>query len=407
MFFIASSSSCTSSIANLGSPKPEKRQANSPLPPTPAVSPDIYSRVDQAHPHENSTHVSRNLEDMYAKVHKHKKRNEDDPNDTTTHEIPPYHKIHLDNRHSWSSNDEHRPELPDSSDSDADTKRRETDEHCYETLSKSAKKLSPKKCDISDIGYEEIRQRKTDNATPKLDISELGYEQIRDRNNLISEINISGPESFISNDPNYEQLSHSRISSDVDPNYEILRPQGTEGYLQNNKSTLTTKDYQPNCIDGYSVVNKVRNAKPGYEKVNNQCVEEPNYESMPSGSENYATVHQKSTESESDPNYESVKYLDVAMNEPPYERLENNSDLSEYEQISSKNSHSTPDYERIKDVASKSSDISEDRTISDNGKFSNGTDDEDRRSADCLRTDTPNVEEIIQKNTDEHMYFQV
>lgn len=32
---IASSSSCTSSVGNLGSPKPEKRQANSPLPPTP------------------------------------------------------------------------------------------------------------------------------------------------------------------------------------------------------------------------------------------------------------------------------------------------------------------------------------------------------------------------------------
>lgn len=33
--FVASSSSCTSSVGNLGSPKPEKRQANSPLPPTP------------------------------------------------------------------------------------------------------------------------------------------------------------------------------------------------------------------------------------------------------------------------------------------------------------------------------------------------------------------------------------
>lgn len=39
---IASSSSCTSSVGNLGSPKPEKRQANSPLPPTP----------------KNSTHLS-------------------------------------------------------------------------------------------------------------------------------------------------------------------------------------------------------------------------------------------------------------------------------------------------------------------------------------------------------------
>lgn len=35
IIFVASSSSCTSSVGNLGSPKPEKRQANSPLPPTP------------------------------------------------------------------------------------------------------------------------------------------------------------------------------------------------------------------------------------------------------------------------------------------------------------------------------------------------------------------------------------
>lgn len=34
----ASSSSVTSSVGNLGSPKPEKRQANSPLPPTPKTS---------------------------------------------------------------------------------------------------------------------------------------------------------------------------------------------------------------------------------------------------------------------------------------------------------------------------------------------------------------------------------
>lgn len=34
----ASSSSCTSSVGNLGSPKPEKRQANSPLPPTPKTA---------------------------------------------------------------------------------------------------------------------------------------------------------------------------------------------------------------------------------------------------------------------------------------------------------------------------------------------------------------------------------
>lgn len=39
----ASSSSCTSSVGNLGSPKPEKRQANSPLPPTPKTTQQFQS----------------------------------------------------------------------------------------------------------------------------------------------------------------------------------------------------------------------------------------------------------------------------------------------------------------------------------------------------------------------------
>ena len=51
---LASSSSAASSVANLGSPKPEKRPANSPLPPPPA---------NLASPEGGCS-----LEDMYAKV---------------------------------------------------------------------------------------------------------------------------------------------------------------------------------------------------------------------------------------------------------------------------------------------------------------------------------------------------
>lgn len=49
----ASSSSCTSSVGNLGSPKPEKRQANSPLPPTPKVPPTHHyqSNNSLSNPH--------------------------------------------------------------------------------------------------------------------------------------------------------------------------------------------------------------------------------------------------------------------------------------------------------------------------------------------------------------------
>lgn len=56
-----------SSVA--GSPKPEKRQANSPLPPPPAVgAAGAVGGTDKHRPPNN------NLEDMYAKVHKSTKR---------------------------------------------------------------------------------------------------------------------------------------------------------------------------------------------------------------------------------------------------------------------------------------------------------------------------------------------
>lgn len=211
MCFIASSSSCTSSVANIGSPKPEKRQANSPLPPTPAVSPDMYARVDKNHSRENSRgsiNVSRNLEDMYAKVQKNKKKYDDDAEMNSrsyTPDVMPYSKIQLDSRQSWSSKDsfdesKHFDELCDSSDSDLDKKLRE--EHCYETLNK--KKVSPNKKDQD-------------------------YEKIRNHNWLADELlgRSSGPESILSNDPGYEQLNHSRLSSEADPNYEVLRPHRT------------------------------------------------------------------------------------------------------------------------------------------------------------------------------------
>lgn len=508
---LASSSSCTSSVANIGSPKPEKRQANSPLPPTPAVSPDIYSRVDKNHSRENSRGsitVAKNLEDMYAKVHKNKKKLDEDErsmntssNDRSYTPDTPYQKINDSHRQSWSSKgsfDENKSvedmyNYSTDSDEGKNLKKR-TEEHCYETLNKNKK--SPNKSDPHEIGYEKIRD------------------------NWLSS---DGPESLLSQDPGYEQLHHSRVSSESDPNYEILRPQRTSslsssvGYstIPNNKSTLTVKEvpnedgyskinkrkkesgYEELCEasldDGYSKINKMNN-EPGYEELNNldsdlsdgyskinkpknnqevnndlkldygyskinksknkdsgyeelnnelklddgyskinkirknkdsgydelNNPDDPNYESMPSDCD-YATVQQKSTESESDPNYESVKYLDVTLQDPPYERLhddsQKSSDASEYEQISSKQgSHVTPDYERIKETGSKSSDNSEDRTISDS-KFSNGTDDEDNRKEgngnnNIIGKVSPvdvalvDVEEIIDNN-DEHMYFHV
>lgn len=59
------SASSSSSIANLGSPKPEKRQANSPLPPPPVPGNFEF--------HPDHVQAIKNLDELYAKVHKTKK----------------------------------------------------------------------------------------------------------------------------------------------------------------------------------------------------------------------------------------------------------------------------------------------------------------------------------------------
>lgn len=303
-----SSSSCTSSTANVGSPKPEKRQANSPLPPPP----------------------QRTIEDMYAKVHKTPRRRlDEDPTTSVPHE-----------------QDKERPSnaLTEATAQDSEPVPDSDLDHCYETLSKASKKLSLHKSDVSDV--------------------DVGYERIRNRTAINTELKTV--------EHGYEQLSHSRISSETDPNYETLRPQNNNNH-----------DHAPlDILDGYSVVKKP-----------------PKHKHDPA---HYATLQQKSTESESEPNYESVKYLDVTLNEPPYERLGDSqySDLSE--SSPSKNSHSTPDYERIRGGDnSKSSDNSE-------GSSKLPTDiRNEQKTQDTLHLDNINVEEIIEKNTDENMYFQV
>lgn len=50
----ASSSSCASSVGILGSPKPEKRQANSPLPPTPLAK----LQSDSQYPSNSSSSIN-------------------------------------------------------------------------------------------------------------------------------------------------------------------------------------------------------------------------------------------------------------------------------------------------------------------------------------------------------------
>lgn len=274
MVFLASSSS---SIANIGSPKPEKRQANSPLPPPPTASTSFDFHVDK-----------KNLDDLYAKVHKNKKREESDGEKTPEKGKKSLDSISRKSISSCSSLDDKKQESPvfdRKFNSGSSYKRRE---HNYETLRKSAKS-------VSEAGaYVDISQE------------EPGYASIN-----------NGPESITSSDPGYEVLKRN-LPSECDPNYEELR------HRRSNVS---------DCA-GYSKINYAAKINKSEDKSSSQgstSLDEPNYESMPSESlssdHNYAAL--KSTDSESDPNYESVKDIE----DPPYERLDDSKTESEHGEI--------------------------------------------------------------------------
>lgn len=338
--FTFPSASSSSSVANIGSPKPEKRQANSPLPPPPPVSPDILAAQEKVH-------TVKNLDDMYAKVHKNKKKTNTEEsvieknNQITVNQTTPKVSISGTKGVETKAN-QAEPFKLGRSEIDGKPLRHE---HNYETLRKSPRKGS-------DPGYEKIRQDKDDCN------SEPGYASI------------NGPDSIVSSDPGYEVLKQE-VPSEIDPNYEELRHRSSSASDCGGYSRINMK----NIIDGYSTVNKPANngksaTSSSYESdTRDFSFDEPNYESMPSESlseHNYAAL--KSTGSESDPNYESVnpndpnyesvKYAAAMSEDPPYERLQdqdssNKSDgfVQDYETVESSErlnkGKSDPPYERL------------------------------------------------------------
>ncbi|KAK4881600.1 hypothetical protein RN001_004919 [Aquatica leii] len=269
----------SSSVSIVGSPKPEKRQANSPLPPPPPSSSNNLEIIG------DKVTSFKTVDDMYAKVHKSKKKNEKDEN------VVHKEVVGLPQTSALELNDEQVENL---------------NEHNYETL---------RKC--SDPRYEKLKPKENE---PNF---EPGYDTI------------NGPASILSSDPGYEALKHgSEVSSEEDPNYEELRHRTSSFSDSAGYSTIGNKlSVHSNVeLDGYSVVQKqkssisddVKSKSSNYESdLHDTSIDEPNYESMPSeilSDHNYATLN--SGDCESDPNYESVKYLDQSLEEPPYERLQ-------------------------------------------------------------------------------------
>lgn len=356
----ASSSSANSSIVNPGSPKPEKRQANSPLPPPPEGTIEVYASIDKRTKNEDrlkSTLSSgKSLEDMYAKVMKKKKDVEEQQNDAHSSSQGILHsEIFVrkpsfveNNRISSSSHDSMEIQKKESDSVDNGNLHLEGD-----ILIKSSSSLFKNSDDADSSNFQ------------------LGhnYEPMNDLQTRHSTIRESC-------DPNYEMLCpQQRVSVDTIPDYQ-QNDSSVSISLRNNTDLLTNSTSpSSSASSSYSKpfkhrqISNASSEDPGYEKVRlrNRCEvdpdtdSEPNYESMPhdAGEPNYASVcrpgdsdtdpNYESVNHE-DPNYESVKYMSVThTEEPPYEqvntyKVEQNS--SGYEKVK-KHILCNTDYEQI------------------------------------------------------------
>lgn len=325
----ASSSSAASSTA-VNSPKPDKRPANSPLPPPPAESQnsleDLYSSVDKGlKPHGSP----RNVEDMYAKVNK---------------------KLKKDLEVSFERGASTESGISESSDS---VSYKVHSNNSTTETSRSCHSCSSTKTDSSTTN----RKDATDSSFSSDGDLQLGYERL-------------GGSSFELNpsDPGYETVNKGP-PSDSDPNYEQLKP-----HEHDYASIARTKRNKEN--DGYATVERLESdASDGYARVqSNSQMENEIYSKIDHcGSDGYARVEHtdidgyakvlKHNNNSDDPNYEQVRFQQSVqlkhsdpVTEPTYESLGNEFEAEDpnYESVryTQTLAHIEPPYQLLRDCES-------------------------------------------------------
>ncbi|CAK9830468.1 hypothetical protein ANTRET_LOCUS7632 [Anthophora retusa] len=383
----ASSSSANSSIINPGSPKPEKRQANSPLPPPPEGMTDVYALIEKRTKTEDryksSLSSGKSLEDMYAKVMK-KKKDVESEEQTDAHSNS-HGSLHSEvlvvgsgrklslvevNRISWSSHDsmEIQKREPDliavpltasgcSGDGSGGNGNSNGNLHSDGDLSL---KVSPSLSSTRTTG-EEVDATNHGVLPPGDD---HGYEAVN------ADLAKKHPTIHEPCDPNYEILRPQQRAVDVVPDYPQKANLSSSVSISLRNSTNLPNASSYSAPFKHRQISNASSEDPGYEKVrlrkrieiDQDTDSEPNYESMPhddSAEPNYASVCRPGDSdtdpnyesvNHGDPNYESVKYMSVThTEEPPYEQVNayksEQGDRDGYEKV--KRQKFNIDYERI------------------------------------------------------------
>lgn len=378
----ASSSSCTSSVGIIGSPKPEKRQANSPLPPTPKgqhQARNSTSSIMEYHEgakikdsNNNSSKVkqspSKDLEGMYAKVMK-KNKLSSVPSENSSPVLPRHHQT--------------SPSNETITQVDEITMKPGNE---YETIDK--KRHRTRNSEMSDAGYETIPADRNNNKDASDDYqttskSSPHYSQINDNLSKakVSLFNEVGYDNQSTEDPKYETLKIDKkaqkknsggntTDSDNDPNYEIVMNMNHQQISSSSSSTLVDDGYSQiekkmkavsdESIPGYSTIKKPEhdyshigrraNDKLTVNSIKDSDADSNIYSSIPAvqtvitpstdsnSSElpldydlstsiatpttinnNYESLSNSESTTLDEPNYESMKYF----KENPYEQLHN------------------------------------------------------------------------------------
>ncbi|XP_071864777.1 uncharacterized protein isoform X2 [Bombus fervidus] len=373
----ASSSSANSSIVNPGSPKPEKRQANSPLPPPPEGTAEVYALIEKKPKSDDrmksALSSGKSLEDMYAKVMKKKKDAEEQQNDAHSNSQGSLHSdtfvlgsvrkssLVESNRIASSSHDSMEIQKKESdSVGDVGNFHSETD-----VLMKSSPPSSSKTDDGLDSnftlghGYEVMN-------------SDLPKKHSTTRESCDPNYEVLCPQQCLTMDTaaDYQQASNS-VSISLRNNVDLP----TTSSLSTSSPSTSSSTSSSSSSSSYSMpfkhrqISNASSEDPGYEKVklrsrsemDPDTDSEPNYESMPhdSGEPNYASVCRPGDSdtdpnyesvNHGDPNYESVKYMSVTRTEePPYEQVNTyklEQDPNGYEKVQ-KNILFNADYEQI------------------------------------------------------------
>ncbi|KAL4721018.1 hypothetical protein ACJJTC_002788 [Scirpophaga incertulas] len=408
----ASSSSCSNSTGALGSPKPEKRQANSPLPPPPQP-PHAQPAADAPHaqPPRHHHHRMSSTGDLFNQDKLRRSLNEKHQRNNSCVSSSDFYGCNYPvEKHRFSSGELIRPLVAKELNFDIDRRdnlynsikgptveavtedgilTRISDspprnlEEMYAKVMKKAKgkteehmvgkvkdfnSLEPttSKYRTDDPGYETIDRSKLNHGYETIAHKERktsqnqdpGYETVKDISKTGT--NFSNNNLLKLNHVNMESGPNSIISSDA--GYEHIAKTDNNAsdsdpnyeVLRNQPSTPPYATIAPNykVQPTYSTVNKRANKYNNWPVNNNEeATTDPNYESMP-----HDPLY--TTGSESDPNYESVRpkdpnYESVSSQDPNYESLRCKD--PKYESVRSKDSKydsvrskKDPNYERSK-----------------------------------------------------------